>query len=146
MTVSIKGLAETQKAIYEFSEALGDKVTLLALRAGANHSLKAIRHAAPVDTGRLKKAIVLKTSKLNRRRRNGKVGVYIVAKEGARNNKRTALYARWVEKGYKRGKTRVPGKHFIEGAFDRTKQQALDIILTAIEQGGDRLAQEIRGR
>ena len=142
-SISIKGLAETQRAIYKYSETLGDKVMLLALRAGANAMLRQIRASAPVKTGRLKKAIVVKTSRINRRRRNGKVGVYIVAMEGSRTNKKTALYARWVEKGYKRGKTEVRGKHFIDGTFERHKEQARDLIINAIEIGGEKLARQI---
>lgn len=141
--IDISGLAETQRELTAFSERLTDRVTLLALRSGANFMLKKIRAAEPVKTGRLKRATVAKTSRINRRRVNGKIGVYISVKSGKRSNPKTALYGRWVEQGYKRGTTVVAGKHFVSSTFAVNKQQALNTILTAIELGGQRLVQDI---
>lgn len=147
IAIDIKGIAGTQQAIYDFSAKLGDRVTLLALRAGANSMLKQIRAAEPVKTGRLKRATVVKGSRINQRRRNGKVGVYIVVKPGKnRKDEKGAWYGRFVETGYKRGKTAVPGKKFVSSTFSATKQQALNIILQAIEQGGQQLVNEINRR
>lgn len=102
--VNISGLAETQRAIYDFSERLGDKVTLLALRLGGNFMLKNIRNAEPKKTGRLRRATVLNKSKINQRRRNGKVGLYIVVKKGKkRDDQKGAYYAGWVEYGHNTG-------------------------------------------
>jgi HK97 gp10 family phage protein len=190
--IDIRGIAETQQAIYRFSEKLGDRVTLRALRAGANHMLKQVRAAEPVKTGRMKRATVVATSRIHRRRRDGQVGVYITVRKGkTRDDKRGAYYAGFVEHGYRRGgrqigareairegvttgeehlrrlqnanarrgssRTRVrvryraggaevPGKHFIRDTFEATKAQSLDIIIGAIEQEGQRLAQEISNR
>jgi HK97 gp10 family phage protein len=142
--IDIHGLAETQRAIYQFSKRLGDRVTLLALRLGANYMLKRIREAEPVKTGRLKRATVVKTSRINKRRRNGKVGVYITVKKGSsRTDLRGAYYAKIVEGGYKKGQTVVPGRKFVSSTFNGNKEQALDITLQAIEQGGQLLIQEI---
>lgn len=142
--IDIRGLAETQRAIYQFSERLGDRVTLLALRAGANFLLKKVREAEPVKTGRLKRATVVLNSRINRRRRNGKVGVYVTAKKGKRrNDPKGAFYAGFIENGFKRGETIIAGRKFVKATFEANKQQALDIVLQAIEEGGRRLVQEI---
>jgi hypothetical protein len=147
INIDIHGLAETQRAIYRFSEALGDRVTLLALRSGANYMLKKVRQAAPKKTGRLRRAIVVQTSKINKRHRNGKVGVYLTIKKGhTRNDPKGAIYGQWVERGYKHGPTQVAGKNFIAGTFESNKQNALDLIITNIDQGGRLLLQEIDNR
>ncbi len=142
--INISGLAETQRELYAFSAALGDKVTVLALRAGANFMLKKIREAEPQKTGRLKRATVTKNSRINRRRVNGKVGVYVVVKAGKRSDPKSALYGQFIERGYKRKDTVVAGKHFVTSTFAAYKGEALSTILTAIDEGGQRLVQNIR--
>lgn len=142
--INIHGLAETQRALYQFNERLGDRVTLLALRTGANYLLRKVRDAEPVKTGRLKRATVVLGSRINRRRRNGKVGVYITVKAGRkRNDQKGAWYGRFVENGYKKGATIVPGRKFVKSTFEANRQSALELILTAIEQGGQQLVSEI---
>ncbi len=145
--VDIQGLAQTQRALYDFSERLGDRVTVLALRAGARFMLKKIREAEPHRTGRLKRATVIRNSSLDRRRVNGKVGLYITVKSKSRTDPRSAVYGQFLEKGFKRKNgVVVPGLHFVTATFETHKQQALNDILTAIEQGGRILASEIENR
>jgi HK97 gp10 family phage protein len=145
--INIHGLAETQRRLYQFSERLGDRVTLLALRAGAKFLLKKIREVEPVRTGRLRKATVVANSRINRRRLNGKVGVYITVKPGrSRADQRGAYYAGFVERGYKKGNTTVTGRKFVKSTFEANKQAALDIVLAALEQGGQTLISEIERR
>jgi HK97 gp10 family phage protein len=192
--IDIRGIAETQRALYQFSEKLGDRVILRALRAGANSMRKQIRDAAPVKTGRMKRATVVATSKIHRRRRDGVVGVYITVRPGkSRTDPKGAYYARFVEHGFKRGSrqigtkeairsgvvtedqhaaaleraneqrrnsrsrarvrvryrgggTAVPARHFISNTFESSKEQSLNIIINAIEQGGQQLLQEMQNR
>lgn len=147
INIDIRGLAETQRAIYQFSERLGDRVTVLALRTGAKMILQKVRAAAPRKTGRLKRATVVATSRINQRRRNGKVGVYLRVKPGrSRADLKGAWYGKFVENGYKRGQTVVPGRKFVRNTFDANKQAALNLILTAIETGGRQLLGEINRR
>lgn len=142
--IDIRGIAETQRAIYRFSERLGDRVTLLALRAGANYMLKKVREATPVKTGRLKRAVVVKNSRINQRRRNGKVGVYLTVRKGKRrDDTKGAYYGKFVEAGFKKGPVQIAGRKFVTATFNVNKQQSLDIIVQAIEAGGQRLAREI---
>jgi HK97 gp10 family phage protein len=146
-SIDIHGLVETQRAIYEFSQKLGDRVTLLALRAGANFMLKKVRAAEPVKTGRLKRATVVKTSRLNQRRRNGKVGVYLTVKKGKKkDDPKGAYYGYFVEQGYQKGAAVIAGKQFVKNTFNANKNEALTLIVSAIEQGGERLIQQLRSR
>lgn len=158
--IDIQGAAEVTRRLYAFSERLGDRVVLLAIRAGANYMLKKIREAEPVKTGRLRKATKVLTSKIHTRRRDGQVGVYIVVKKGKRTNPKTALYGRWLENGWipgKQGTTtearqrrqteqahrRIPGQHFVSHTFATTKDTAARIIINGIEQAGGDLVRRI---
>lgn len=147
--INISGIAETTRALYQFNERLGDKVTLLALRLGGNFMLKNIRNATPVGkTGRLKRATVLSKSKLNIRRRNGKVGLYIVIKRGKkRNDPKGAYYRHMVLGGHKtRSGTDVPAQNYVKRTFDQYKDQSRSIILQAIDDGGRQIVRAINGR
>jgi HK97 gp10 family phage protein len=146
--VNISGIAETARALYEFNERLGDKVTLLALRLGGNFMLKNIRNAEPKRTGRLKRATVLSKSKLNVRRRNGKVGLYVVVKRGKkRDDPKGAFYGKFVEHGHKsRNGSQVPAQKFIKNTFEQNKDRSRSIILQAIEDGGRQIVRSINSR
>jgi len=142
--IDITGLVDTQRAIYALNERLGDKVTVMALRLGANFLLKKVRAEVPVKSGRLKRSIGVKSSRINRRRTNGKVGVYLTVRPGrSRLDSKGAVYGRFVETGYKRGQTEIAGRKFVSSTFAANKQETLNIIIDAIEQGGQRLLQEI---
>lgn len=151
----IKGIAEVKRAIYAYNAKLGERVTRVALRAGANAMLKEIRSAAPVKTGRLKRAIKIKNSKINTLRRNGAVGIYITVSPGKnRRDAKGAYYAKWVETGYMRGSqrtgkrgrsggVRVEGKHFVLNTFNATKTQSASLIIQASEIAVARIAKEL---
>lgn len=150
--IDVKGIAETQKAISQFSEKLGDRVTRIALRSGANFMLKRIRAAAPKKTGRLRRATVVKQTR-HTVRRSGKVRVYITIKKGRkRDDKRGAYYGPWVEHGHKargsqQGKGRfVSGRHFIKRTYSSTKSISARLIVRNIEQGGKTLLSQIGKR
>lgn len=160
--VSVYGTSEVTKMLYGFSDRLGDRVTLLALRSGANYMLKKVKQAAPVKTGRLRKAIMLKASKIHTRRRDGIVGVYITIAKGAkRNDKKGAYYGKFVEHGWIPGKapktrygrnkrkieqshTKVFGKYFIHNTFETNKEATAQLIFDNIEQAGRQLITQMR--
>lgn len=162
-SIDISGIQETQRKIFKFSQALGDRVTLLALRSGANFMLKQIRLAAPKKTGRLRRAIVVKNSRINRIRRNGRVGVYITIKPGKhRHDPKGAYYGSFVEHGHGFGKKtklgffrrvftgaknksrlKIAGKFFVKNTFNRTKKQAVQLVIKNIENAGKQLAKKL---
>ena len=145
-SVQIRGLADTQRTLYKFSAQLGDRVTLMALRSGANYMLKKTRAAAPKKTGRLRRAITVKKSKIYRRRRNGQVGVYISIKKGRkRNDPKGAYYGRFVEGGHKKASGgRVKGRFFIRNTYNSTKNQAAQLIIRNMQSAGQALANKLR--
>lgn len=187
--VRVSGLQEVIRAMHDFNARMPEKVVKLALRQGANYMLKAIKQAAPVKTGRLRRAIRVQNSQINRINRNGNVGVYITVAPGkSRQDPRGAWYGKFVETGYNKGSkavggrqavamgivsrrqfeqkralvaarrrpgrtaasiryrhggTHVAGKHFVRDTFEETRAQAAEIIITATEVAGQRLAQQI---
>ena len=159
--IDIRGVKDVIRRLYQFSDRLGDRVTLLALRSGANFMLKKVRQAAPIKTGRLRKAIRVSTSKIHTRRRDGIVGVYITIKKGKkRDDPKGAYYGLFVERGYvagKQGKTlasrierrrifahrKVQGKKFIENTFHANKIPAAELVIANIERAGDQLANQM---
>lgn len=145
-SIRIEGISKIQRALFQFNARLAERVTRLAMRKGANYMLKQIRAAAPVKTGRLKKAIVVKNSKINTIRKNGNVGVYITLRSGKRANLKSALYGKYVENGYKREGTVVPGQKFIINTFNATAPTALAIMVEASEVAARHLAQELNLR
>lgn len=110
----IKGVAEVKRAIYAYNAKLGERVSRVALRAGANAMLKQIRNASPVKTGRLKRAIKVKNSKINTLRRNGKIGLFITIYPGKkRSDEKGAWYGKFVELGYNKGSKAVTGSQAV---------------------------------
>jgi len=108
-SIRIEGISKIQRALFQFNARLAERVTRLAMRKGANYMLKEVRAAAPVKTGRLKKAIVVKNSKINTIRKNGSVGVYLTLKSGkSRKDLKGAWYGRFVENGRNVGAAHNP--------------------------------------
>lgn len=142
-SIRIQGIAEIQRALFQFNAQLGERVNRLAVRKGANYMLKEIRNAAPVSAkgsqekdntgrgvythfppGRLKRAIKVKNSKINQIRKNGNVGVFITISPGKkRNDPKGAWYGKFVEVGYNTGSTAgVSGMAAVVSRFTRTNR------------------------
>jgi len=112
---------------------LGDQKTVKSLlkkslRAGAKPMLLAARAKAPVRTGRVKKALRIAAAT---KQKPGWVGVVI--KIGDRNFVGIAFYGAFQEFGWHVGSRRlgsarreIPGKHFLEQAFDEESSFAAD--------------------
>lgn len=107
--IKVTGLKETQKALYSYSQQLGDKVVIDSLKQGARIVQRAAKAAAPVRTGRLKRAIVVKKSKIyNGKRRSDMIGVFLTILQGRRYGNRDAFYGRFQEEGWEvRGASRT---------------------------------------
>lgn len=164
-TIEVKGLREVQKALYTYSQAIGDRVILAALRQGANLVKKSIVANAPFKTGALKKSFSVKRSKIHRGKFSGDmIGVYLTIRKGkGRKDPKDAFYGRWVESGWNiRGKSRnkggaprsalsrgrksspgmrdVQGQKFIERAFLSSRESAARLIVLAAERGAEIVA------
>ena len=142
-TLQIRGIAELQRALYEYNKRLGDRVTIMAVRLGANYMLKQVRANTPVSPngsmigkkggpwvrgkpGRLKRAIKVKASRINRRVNNGKVGVFITIDPGkSRQDPKGAWYGKFVEAGFNHGSKLATGSQAVRmGLITRADYQS----------------------
>lgn len=163
ISINVKNIIETQRAIRKFSTRLSDKVTRLALRAGANFMLKQVRNDTPVKSGRLKRAIIVTNNRDHRPNKDGKLGVKLVIKPGkTRADKKGAYYGQWIEHGFRPGRpkkgrtqgtrrgdpgpTLVRGKKMIEKNYHRNKRKSAQLIVEAMERAGNQISPEIRRR
>jgi len=133
--ITITGLKETQKALYGFSQQLGDRVVRGALRQGANYVLKGIKEGIPVRTGLLKRrGFRVANSKIHNGRMSGSmIGIYI----SLRKKKGDPFYGRFQNDGFTVGKTKVPGKQFVQRGFESRKDAAVDLIVRSVEAGAE---------
>lgn len=162
--LKITGLKEVQKSLYAFSQQLGDRVVRNALREGAKVVQKIAKSNAPVRTGRLKRSIVIRNSKINNGKRSEEIGVYLTVN----TKKNGAYYGRFIEDGWnthgprgemrrmrrrrsilftdrvaggsrktQQGRTDVPGVKFMGRAFSSGKSAAVNQIIRAVEAGAE---------
>ena len=102
--IRIKGLREVQKQLYSYSQQLGDKVIISALRRGANVVKKEIHSLAPVGkTRRLRRGFKVAKSRIHSGKHStDMIGVYLKLKTG----KRDPFYGRFINDGWNtHGKT-----------------------------------------
>jgi HK97 gp10 family phage protein len=162
--LKVTGLREVQRSLYSYSQQLGDKVVIQALLEGARFMQKRARANAPKRTGRLRRGIVVRKSKINNGKRRELLGVYMTLRKGrGRADKNDAFYGRFVEDGYNvRGKSRtgkgqrkeiverfgrrtgrkslpgsrdIPPQRYMKRAFDSTKEASARLIVAATERG-----------
>jgi HK97 gp10 family phage protein len=135
-TITITGLREVQRKLYSYSQQLGDRVVIGALRQGANLVRKQAQANAPVKTGLLKRSIRVSRSKIhNGKKSDGMIGVYISVRKAA-------YYAGFQEDGWRAGKKKkqIPGRKFIERAFIDKREEAVNLIVRSATSAADLLA------
>jgi len=138
--ITVTGLKEVQEKLYSYSRKVGDKVILASLRKGAAVVRKEIQSNVPVKTGKLKRAFAISRSRIHRGRIPGSmIGIYLTIRKG----KNGAFYGRFLNDGYQKGKTTIPGKFFIQKAFDSKKSAAVAVIIKTAEDGATKLAKEM---
>ncbi len=159
--LEIKGLKEINKAIHEIPAQLGKRVVTSALREGAKIIQKEARSLAPRKSGRLRRAIKVKKSRIHTKPRMGKFGFYIKINPGKkRDDMQGAYYGHIIDGGWNtrgkgasrrsdvtssfnrrtgrktmRGKTDVSGKEFMLRAYRRKHKIAADYTVKAVERG-----------
>ncbi|SEN70810.1 phage protein, HK97 gp10 family [Nitrosospira multiformis] len=126
-SISVHGLSEATKAIYAYSQQLGDRVVRGSLRVGANYIARIARASAPVKTSALKRrGIIVRNSKIHRGKSSkDMIGVYLTI---ARKKKDDPYYGKFQEAGWRAGKRVMPGKLFIDKAFEQNKEKAAEAI------------------
>lgn len=167
--ITLRGLPEVQKALYSYSQQLGDKVVLAALRQGANLVKKNIQSQAPVKSGKLKiKGFKVSLSKIySKRKSSNKLGIFLTLNAKKKDDPYYGRFQNdgWTTKGKsanksqrgqitqefgKRtgrktlsGKTKVAGKHFIQQGFAQSKTQATELIIATAQAGADVIAKRL---
>lgn len=141
-TIVVHGLREATKALYAHSQQLGDRVVKGSLRVGANYIARVARANAPVKTGLLKRrGIVVRNSKIHRGQSSKDlIGVYLTI---ARKKKSDPFYGKFQETGWKAGQRFVPGKHFIDRAFEQNKEKAAEAIQKSALAASEVLARRL---
>ncbi|MCP4935677.1 MAG: HK97 gp10 family phage protein [bacterium] len=104
--VEIRGLKGLEKSLHQIPVQLKKKVVGASLKEGAKVFQRAAQQYAPYKTGRLRRAIKVKVSRIHNQPRLGKFGVYIKINPGKkRNDKNGAYYGHIVDGGWNtRGK------------------------------------------
>lgn len=123
VTVHITGLKELEKKMIELGPKIARKALKGALVSGAAIIRTEARSMAPIKTGRLRKAMYIKTmSKPNPFKENVIFGV----RHGKKMSKRDldAYYWTFLEFGTKF----ITGIHFVQKAFQKSKTKALEKI------------------
>jgi len=173
VSFTIKGVKDVQKALYSYSQQLGDRVIRGALREGAKVVQSAARSIAPSRTGNLRREIVIANSRINNGRRSKLLGVYLRIRRRSPQDKRNAYYGRFIHDGWNThgprgaerrmarrksgmttrvlggnrktlpGKTTVPGKPFMTDGLAKTRGKAVDQILRAVEAGAEILKRKV---
>jgi HK97 gp10 family phage protein len=120
VTVNITGLRELEKKMIELGPKIGRKALKGALVSGANVVKKEARALAPIKTGRLRRAMYIKTmSKPNPFKENVIFGV----RHGRKMSKRDLDAYYWTFKEF--GTKFFSGIHFVQSAFQKTQSKAL---------------------
>ncbi len=114
--IQVRGLREVQKALFSYSQQLGDKVMLAAVRQGANLVRKVARASVGKRTRTLERGIIVSKSKIYRARPGADViGVFLtIRKNKSGSKKKDPFYGRFIEDGWN-----VRGKSNQVGAFNR---------------------------
>lgn len=142
VTVDVKGLAELQENIKKLGAELATKGIKQSVAAGAKVIKTQTILNAPVDTGTLKRAILVKGVK---EKQTPTFFQYIVGVRRGRNKKtkEDAFYWWFVENGHiDRSGKHIPAKPFLRPAFETKKYEAITAIkenlLKFIDKVGNR--------
>lgn len=141
-SIKVSGLKEAQKALYAFSQQLGDRVVIKALTNGARVMQRQAQANAPVRTGTLKRGIIVRKSRIyNGKRVANKIGVFLTLRQGKRYGARDAYYGKFQEAGWTdRAGRKQPGRQFVARAFATTAERAARLIIQSAITGAQVVA------
>lgn len=135
--ITITGISKTQQALINIDDQLDRKIAYRSMIVGAVYLKSKVQAAAPVKTGRLKRAIRIKTKPS---RASGKLSVSIYINSGKKKTDKTgAYYGQFVENGRKQGKKIIPGRHFVSSTFAKEQQKTADIVIAEIQRGLEKI-------
>ena len=137
--IKLEGAKELVAKLEKLEANIQKKILKNALRLAIEPIANAAQARAPIETGALRSAIRVRAMT---RMRQGTVGVKVDLRGGVTGEQ---FYGSFQEFGFKVGRralgsqrTQIPGKHFLEIAFNTNKEFALSIfereVKSAIEQ------------
>lgn len=142
MSLNVEGLDELENYLEELPKKDAKKAVRRGLTPGARKLVDAARAAAPVDTGRLRKAIKAKSTNRKYLKYSEVARDLYINPGKSRDDPKGAWYGPMVDSGYisKSGK-HVPGHHFMDKAYNSTADIAASIaqekILEQLEKAAD---------
>lgn len=138
--IRVTGLRETQQALYGYSQQMGDRVVLMALRTGANYMRRVVQANTPVLTGKLRRGFKVSRSRIYNGRRSAEtVGVFLTLRKG----KDAPFYGRFVNDGWTAGKRQVPGQGFVQKAYEAARQASAELIIRNAKAGAEAVKRRV---
>ncbi len=132
ITVEIKGLRQLGEAMRTLSADVSKKVARAGTAAAAQVIRKSAISKAPVETGNLRKNIILKRLPASETRLTSEHIVTVrrgVTKKQKQAGLNSADYARFLE----HGTVHMPAQPFLRPAFDQNKGQAVVAMASRIK-------------
>ncbi len=149
MTVRVEGLQELSQRISALNKTVANRVVRKAATAGARLIRDEAKSRVPVDTGLLKRNIVVKKFR-DQGPGNVRYGIGLVSSKAVYSNNKTnrrkgrvgqsyyqdkAFYGHMVEFGTRKMKARP----FLRPAFESQKEKAVDIVKNTLKEELDKL-------
>lgn len=136
VTLKITGLSAIARKLATLEPRIARKAQRTALREAARPIQKKAIENAPRLSGRLASAIKIRAGK----RQRGKKQISIDVVVGKKWFKGDEFYAAFQEFGWKSGRRKggsgdrkaIPGKHYIERAYDSEKNGALNTLIASL--------------
>ena len=150
------------KQLYDYSDKLGNKLALNAVKEGGKYIAQQLANEVPVRKGTLQKNIFIKKSKIKTPRRTGEMSVFVSFRRGKRakiqtkkynflgvtvkrstkvkDAMRLAYYARFVNSGTKFQKA----QRFVERTNTTHGDRAVQIVIAALEKGSQILGDSLK--
>lgn len=142
VNVEVRGLQELQAKIARLPAAVARKAVYASLRKGAAIVRKQAQQYVPIRTGTLKKGFKVARSRIHRGPQQ--FGIYLALKSGrGRRDPGDPFYGVFVERGYRRGNTTVPGVFFLKRALTENYQASVDAIVADASQRVDGIIAEL---
>lgn len=145
--MAVAGAAELERKLLGLERKVGRKVVRQALRAGAKIVLAAARAGTPTRSGKLRKQTKVRTA---RGQRPGAYAITVTSGESADvMTAGDAYYGAFLHMGHRVGHRRlgnarrqVPPNPWIDRAFEASKAQAEQAVLSHLAAGIERVAAE----
>ncbi|MDP9991967.1 HK97 gp10 family phage protein [Variovorax boronicumulans] len=134
VTVKVEGLRELGERMKSLSEDVNNRIARAATAAGAVVIRNAAQAKVPVDTGNLKKNIIVK--RLPKGESAGLTSEHIVTvRKGklTKKQKSTGLKDAYYGQFIEFGTVKAPARPFLRPAFDQNKEKAVDAIKSRID-------------